>query len=100
MPISTIAFGTKDGYVDLANQRLPVPVGTDTMTKIADLSGGQTYTATNVDELNRDYESVQAQIGYQVLPGPAGRRRGLRLAVFAATVAAILGSAINRRLTA
>ena len=99
VPISTIAFGTKDGYVDLANQRLPDPVGTDTMTKIADLSGGQTYTATNVDELNRDYESVQAQIGYQVLPGPAADG-WLRLAVFAATVAAILGLAINRRLTA
>ncbi|MCV7015380.1 VWA domain-containing protein [Mycolicibacterium madagascariense] len=99
VPISTIAFGTKDGYVDLNDQRLPVPVGTDTMTKIAELSGGQTYTATSVDELNRDYESVQAQIGYQVLPGPAADG-WLRLAVFAATAAAILGLAINRRLPA
>jgi Ca-activated chloride channel family protein len=99
VPISTIAFGTKDGFVDLDNQRLPVPVGTDTMTKIADLSGGQTYTATNVAELNHDYESVQNQIGYQVLPGPAADG-WLRLAVFAATVAAILGLAINRRLPA
>jgi Ca-activated chloride channel family protein len=99
VPISTIAFGTKGGYVDLDNQRIPVPVGTDTMTKIAQLSGGQTYTATNVDELNRSYESVQEQIGYQVLPGPAADG-WLRLAVFAATIAAILGLAINRRLPA
>lgn len=99
VPISTIAFGTRSGYVDLANQRVPVPVGSDTMTKIAELSGGQTFTATNVDELNRSYESVQQQIGYEVMPGPASDG-WLRLAVCAATVAAALGLAINRRLPA
>lgn len=97
VPISTIAFGTKDGFVDLANQRLPVPVGTDEMAKIADLSGGQTYTATDVDQLNKDYQSVQEQLGYQVLPGPAAES-WLRMAVFAATLAAVLALVINRRL--
>ncbi|MCW2731118.1 MAG: hypothetical protein JWR13_1934 [Mycobacterium sp.] len=97
VPISTIAFGTAGGYVDLSNQRLPVPVGTDTMTQIAQLSGGQTYTATDVEQLNQSYESVQQQIGYQVLPGPASEG-WVRLAVFTATVAAALALAINRRL--
>ncbi|MBJ7336175.1 VWA domain-containing protein [Mycolicibacterium sp.] len=97
VPISTIAFGTAGGYVDLNNQRLPVPVGKDTMTQIAQLSGGQTYTATNVDQLNRSYDSVQEQIGYQVMPGPAAEA-WLRLAVFTATIAAVLALAINRRL--
>jgi Ca-activated chloride channel family protein len=99
VPISTIAFGTAGGYVDLNHQRLPVPVGKDTMTQIAQLSGGQTYTATNVDQLNQSYESVQRQIGYQVLPGPASEG-WVRLAVFTATVAAALALAINRRLPA
>lgn len=97
VPISTITFGTKAGYVDLANQRLPVPVGGDTMTRIAQLSGGQSYTATTVDELNRSYESVQQQIGYQSLPGPASDG-WLRLAVLIATLAAVLGLVVNRRL--
>jgi Ca-activated chloride channel family protein len=99
VPISTIAFGTKEGYVDLANQRLPVPVGTDTMTQIAELSGGQTYTATTVDQLNQSYQSVQQQLGYQVLPGPASEG-WLRLAVLIATIGAVLALAINRRLPA
>ncbi|TPG37350.1 VWA domain-containing protein [Mycolicibacterium hodleri] len=97
VPISTIAFGTADGYVDLNNQRLPVPVGKDTMTQIAQLSGGQTYTATNVDQLNRSYDSVREQIGYQVMPGPAAEG-WLRLAVFTVTIAGVLALAINRRL--
>jgi Ca-activated chloride channel family protein len=99
VPISTIAFGTAGGYVDLNNQRLPVPVGRATMTQIAQLSGGQNYTATNVEQLNQSYEAVQRQIGYQVLPGPASEG-WVRLAVLTATIGAILALAINRRLPA
>ena len=99
VPISTIAFGTKGGYVDLNDQRLPVPVGGDTMTQIAQLSGGQTYTATTVEQLERSYDSVQQQIGYQLVPGPDGEG-WLRLAVLCATVAAGLALVINRRLPA
>jgi Ca-activated chloride channel homolog len=99
VPVSTIAFGTKDGYVEFDNQRVAVPVGTDTMTKIAQLSGGESYSATTVDELSGSYQSVQKQIGYQHLPGPASDG-WLRLAVLAATIAAVLALAINRRLPA
>jgi Ca-activated chloride channel homolog len=97
IPISTISFGTKGGYVDLNDERVPVPVDSDMMNKIAELSGGQAYTATTVDQLNSSYESVQQQIGYQTLPGPASGG-WLRLAVLAATVAAVLALVINRRL--
>jgi Ca-activated chloride channel homolog len=99
VPISTIAFGTKGGYVDLDNQRFEVPVGADTMAKIADLSGGQSYTASTVEQLSSSYQSVQQQIGYQNLPGPASDG-WLRLAMLFATIAAILALAINRRLPA
>jgi Ca-activated chloride channel homolog len=99
VPISTIAFGTKEGYVDLDNQRQAVPVGTDTMKAIAGLSGGESYTATTVDELSNSYRSVQQQIGYQNVPGPASDG-WLRLAVLAATIAAVLALVINRRLPA
>lgn len=97
VPVSTISFGTPGGFVDLNNQRLPVPVGGNTMTQIAQLSGGQTYTAANVEQLNQSYESVQNQIGFQVVPGPASEG-WLRMAVFVATIAAALALAINRRL--
>lgn len=99
VPVSTIAFGTKGGYVDLDNEHLAVPVGDDTMKRIAELSGGESYAASTVDQLSASYRSVQQQVGYQNLPGPASDG-WLRLAMLAATIAAILALAINRRLPA
>ena len=97
VPISTISFGTSDGYVEVDNQRLPVPVDPDMLQHIAQMSGGQSYKATNVDELNRSYAAVQDQVGYQTVPGPAGSG-WLRLAVMSATIAVLLALIINRRL--
>lgn len=97
VPISTISFGTGDGYVEVDNQRLPVPVDPDMLQHIAQMSGGQSYKATNVDELNRSYAAVQDQVGYQTVPGPAGSG-WLRLAVMSATIAVLLALIINRRL--
>jgi Ca-activated chloride channel homolog len=97
VPISTISFGTKGGSVDLNNERVPVPVDAEMMKMIAQLSGGQSYTAATVDELSRSYQSVQQQIGYQNVPGPASAG-WLRLAMLAATIAAVLALVINRRL--
>ena len=56
------------------------------MTKIAQLSGGQSYTATNISELNRSYNAIEQQIGYRTVPGP-GSAGWLRLGVIAATSA-------------
>ncbi|MBV8928609.1 MAG: VWA domain-containing protein [Mycobacteriaceae bacterium] len=97
VPISTISFGTPAGVVALGGQQVPVPVDADMMKKIASLSGGQSYTAGNIDELNRSYAAVQQQVGYQTVPGPASAG-WLRLAVLAATVATVLALAVNRRL--
>ena len=97
IPVSTIAFGTTHGVVEMNHQNLPVPVDTAMMTRIAALSGGQPYTATNVDELTRSYDSVEQQIGYQHVPGPASAG-WLRLAVLTATVAVLLALLVNRRL--
>ncbi|HZA08451.1 VWA domain-containing protein [Mycobacterium sp.] len=99
IPISTITFGTKAGRVEVNNQQLPVPVDGSMMNKIATLSGGQSYTATNVDDVNRSYAAVQQQVGYENVPGPAGAA-WLRLAVLVATVAALLAVVVNRRLPA
>jgi Ca-activated chloride channel family protein len=97
VPISTISFGTKGGYVAVNDQRVAVPVDDSMMKRIAQLSGGQTYRASNIDELNRSYAAVQQQVGYQIVPGPASAG-WLRLAVIAATLATIAALVINRRL--
>lgn len=97
VPISTISFGTRTGSIDMDGERVPVPVKTDQMKTIAQLAGGQSYTATNIDELNRSYNAIEQEIGYRTIPGPA-RAGWLRLAVISATIAAALALLINRRL--
>jgi Ca-activated chloride channel family protein len=97
IPVSTISFGTKTGSVAMDDQQVPVPVDGSMLKQIAELSGGQSYTATNLDELSRSYAAVQQQIGYQHVPGPA-TGPWLRLAVIAATIAAVAALAINGRL--
>jgi Ca-activated chloride channel homolog len=99
VPISTIAFGTKQGTIDMDGQRVNVPVETDQMKTIARLSGGQFYTATNLSELHKTYDSIERDIGYRMIPGP-GSSGWLRLGVVVAVIAAMLSLLINRRLPA
>jgi Ca-activated chloride channel family protein len=97
VPISTITFGTPGGEIEMAGARVAVPVAADQMKTIARLSGGQSYTATNLSELNKDYDSIQNEIGYRTVPGP-GSAGWLRLGVITAVIAAALALLINRRL--
>jgi Ca-activated chloride channel homolog len=97
VPISTIAFGTQNGDIVMDGQRVAVPVSADQMKTIAKLSGGQFYTATNLNELHKTYDSIERDIGYRMIPGP-GSSGWLRLGVIAAVIAAVLSLLINRRL--
>ncbi|MGE2816878.1 VWA domain-containing protein [Mycobacterium heidelbergense] len=97
VPVSTITFGTKSGSIEMDGQRVNVPVSTDQMKKIAQLSGGQSYTATNLEQLNKDYDAIENEIGYRTVPGP-GSSGWLRLGVVVALMATALSLLINRRL--
>ncbi|MGZ4509851.1 MAG: VWA domain-containing protein [Mycobacterium sp.] len=97
VPISTISFGTKTGDIEMNGQRVAVPVSTDQMKTIARLSGGQAYTATNIGELEKDYDAIEREIGFRVVPGP-GSSGWLRLSVITALIATALALLINRRL--
>ena len=97
VPISTISFGTKNGSVEVNGERVPVPVDDDMMKKIANLSGGESYTASNIEELNKVYSTLQDQIGYETVRGEA-TTGWLRLAALMAAVAAVVSLLVNRRL--
>ncbi|BBY04545.1 VWA domain-containing protein [Mycobacterium seoulense] len=97
VPISTISFGTKTGEIEMDGQRVAVPVSTDQMKMVAKLSGGQSYTAGNIAELNKSYNAIEKDIGYRIVPGP-GSAGWLRLGVLAALIATALALLINRRL--
>ena len=99
VPISTISFGTPYGYVDIQGQRLPVPVDDETMKKVAELSGGTSYNASTLAQLNGVYATLQQQISYQSIRGDASRG-WLGLGTLAVALAALAGLLVNRRLPA
>jgi Ca-activated chloride channel family protein len=97
VPISTISFGTPYGYVEINDQRQPVPVDDETMRKVADLSGGESFSASNLTELRKVYATLQQQIGYETIKGEASTG-WLRLGALVLALAALGAVLINRRL--
>ncbi|BBZ52978.1 VWA domain-containing protein [Mycobacterium heidelbergense] len=97
VPISTISFGTPYGFVEINDQRQPVPVDDTTMKKVAQLSGGNAYSAASLAELKAVYASLQQQIGYETIKGDASAG-WLRLGAVVLALAALAALLINRRL--
>ena len=97
VPISTVAFGTQNGYVEMNGQRTPVPVDDEMLKKIAQLSNGQSYTASNVEQLKEVFTNLQEQIGYETRKGDASAG-WLRLGALVLALAALAALFINRRL--
>lgn len=97
VPISTVSFGTPYGYVEINDQRQPVPVDDDMLKKIADLSGGEAFTASSLEQLKAVFSSLQQQIGYETIKGDASAG-WLRLGALVLALAALAALLINRRL--
>jgi Ca-activated chloride channel family protein len=97
VPIETISFGTPYGYVEINEQRQPVPVDDEMLKKIADLSGGEAYTASSLEQLREVYANLQQQIGYETIKGDASVG-WLRLGALVLAGAALAALLINRRL--
>ncbi|NUP29271.1 MAG: VWA domain-containing protein [Nocardia sp.] len=78
IPVSTISFGTKWGTVDIPREdggtdRVKVEVDDDAMQEIANLSGGDFYSAATLQELSKVYDTLEEQIGYETTRGDASR---------------------------
>jgi len=99
VPVSTISFGTPYGYVEINEQRQPVPVDDDSLKKIADLSGGTAYTASSLAQLKEVYATLQDQIGYETIRGDASTG-WLRLGAFILALSGLAALLLNRRLPA
>lgn len=63
-PVSTIAFGTDNGTVDVQGQVQAVPSDKVTLRGLAQATGGSFHTATSVSELKSVYQDIGSQIGY------------------------------------
>lgn len=97
VPISTVSFGTPYGFVEINDQRQPVPVDDDMLKKIAQLSGGDAFTASSLEQLKAVFSSLQQQIGYETIKGDASLG-WLRLGALVLAVAGVAALMINRRL--
>ena len=68
VPVSTIAFGTDYGTLDLDGETVPVPVDRATLKEIADETGGSYSEAASAAELEQVYADLGSQIGYTTEP--------------------------------
>lgn len=66
VPVTTIAFGTDDGTVEVAGRIIPVPADPVTMEAVAEATGGQFFTAATGDQLRSVYEDIGTRIAYTV----------------------------------
>ncbi|MDT5360668.1 MAG: Ca-activated chloride channel [Mycobacterium sp.] len=97
VPISTVSFGTPYGTVDINDQKQPVPVDDEMLKKIAELSGGNAYTASSLEQLKEVFTTLQEQIGYETTKGDASAG-WLRLGALVLALAALAALLLNRRL--
>jgi Ca-activated chloride channel family protein len=68
VPVSTIAFGTDTGVVDIRGQLQRVPVDRLSLQQLADQTKGYFYEAASVSELKKVYEDMGSSIGHRVEP--------------------------------
>jgi Ca-activated chloride channel family protein len=62
VPVDTISVGTPDGTID---QNQPVPVNGDTLSEVAEVTGGSYHEAATADELREVYADIGSSVGYR-----------------------------------
>ncbi|BCJ45600.1 membrane protein [Actinoplanes ianthinogenes] len=68
VPVSTIAFGTDAGVVDIRGQLQRVPVDRLSLQELAERTKGYFYEAASVSELKKVYEDMGSSIGHRTQP--------------------------------
>jgi len=97
IPVSTIAFGTDYGTLDLDGDTVPVPVDRATLERIADETGGSYSEAASAEELEEVYADLGSQIGYTTEPQDISPRF-VRVGVLVLLVGAVLSLLWTNRL--
>ncbi|GIE97058.1 26S proteasome regulatory subunit RPN10 [Paractinoplanes rishiriensis] len=68
VPVSTIAFGTDTGVVDIRGQLQRVPVDRLSLQQLAEQTKGYFYEAASVGELKQVYQDMGSSIGFRIEP--------------------------------
>ncbi|MFI7700092.1 VWA domain-containing protein [Nonomuraea sp. NPDC049480] len=65
IPVTTIAYGTADGTINLSGREVPVPVDGPALRGLADAAGGGFYEAATGDQLQAVYDDIGTSVGYR-----------------------------------
>ena len=68
VPVSTIAYGTPQGTVNLEGRDIPVPADTESLQGLADATSGSSYAAESDEQLRDVYSDLQSSIGWTTEP--------------------------------
>lgn len=95
VPVSTIAYGTERGTVEVQGERIPVPVDGPALERFAESTGGSSFAAESGEELAQVYDDIGSQVGTvterrEVTAAVTGA--GLGLALLAAVGSLVWGS--------
>jgi Ca-activated chloride channel homolog len=66
VPVSTIAFGTDTGVVNIQGENKLVPVDRQSLQQLAEATKGYYYEAASLGELKKVYEDMGSSIGHRV----------------------------------
>lgn len=86
MPVSTIAFGTDAGTVELRGRIVRVPADPETMTEVAETTGGDFFEAASGEELRAIYDDIGTRVGYTT------ERREIGMALVGAAAALLFAA--------
>jgi Ca-activated chloride channel family protein len=65
VPVSTIAYGTPGGTVEVRGRWIPVPADGPTLREVAEETGGTFHEAASGEELRQVYEDIGSSVGYR-----------------------------------
>ncbi|HET7489255.1 MAG TPA: VWA domain-containing protein [Acidimicrobiales bacterium] len=91
VPVTTIAFGTQDGTVDIGGRLIPVPADPASMESLAKATGGASFEAVSGKELKGVYAKIGTRVGYTTERREIGMRF-VAVAVF--LLVAAMGAAL------
>jgi Ca-activated chloride channel homolog len=87
VPVSTIAYGTAEGTVNIEGRDIPVPADTEALQSLAEATSGESYAAESDEQLRDVYSDLQSSIGWTTEP-----REITNLVAGIALVAALLAA--------
>jgi Ca-activated chloride channel family protein len=73
VPVSTIAFGTDTGTVNIAGSEQRVPVDRQALQQLANTTKGFYYQAATAEGLRQVYQDMGSSIGYKTVAREIGR---------------------------